>query len=53
MKGRKPIDKNNLTKKVSITLTESEIIKICKLSKKILGVENKSGMIRYWINKHS
>lgn len=38
------------TKILSVSLTFSEIIKLEKISKKILGKKNKSGMIRYWIN---
>jgi len=32
--------------------TPSEIKELEKISKKVLGQKNKSGMIRYWINKY-
>jgi len=40
------------TKVLNLSLTESEILALEKISKKFFGKENKSGMVRYWITKH-
>jgi len=39
------------TKVLNVSLTQTEINLLEVLSKQILGVENKSGLIRYWINQ--
>ena len=39
------------TKVLNVSLTQTEINLLETLSKSILGVENKSGLIRYWINQ--
>lgn len=41
------------TKKVTVSLTSDEENKLIKISKNFFGNSNKSGMIRYWINKFS
>ena len=40
------------TKVLNVSLTSSEIKRLEEISKEVLGVENKSGIIRYWINNH-
>ncbi len=40
------------TKVLNVSLTPTEIKQLEILSKEFLGVENKSGIIRYWINKY-
>jgi hypothetical protein len=39
------------TKKVTITITEEQQRQAKELSKNILGKENISGLVAYWINK--
>lgn len=39
------------TKPRTISLTDTEFENLEKISKDQFGRENKSGMIRYWINK--
>jgi hypothetical protein len=38
------------TKKVTFSLTATEVEQLEKIAKKTLGKPNKSGMISYWIN---
>ena len=40
------------TKVLNVSLTPTEIKRLEKISKDVLGAENKSGMVRYWITKH-
>ena len=40
------------TKVFNASLTPTEIKRLEEISKEVLGTENKSGMIRYWINNH-
>ncbi len=40
-----------LTKAVTISLTEKEEQDLIKVSKEFFGSSNKSGMIRYWITQ--
>lgn len=40
------------TKVLNVSLTPSEIKSLEEISKEFFGKENKSGMVRYWINKH-
>ena len=44
---------NELTKAVTVSMTPTEEEKLERISKEVLGSENKSGMIRYWINQYS
>lgn len=39
-----------LTKKVTFSLTATEIEQLGEIAKTTLGKSNKSGMISYWIN---
>ncbi len=39
------------TKAVTISLTEQEEKDLVKISEEFFGKPNKSGMVRYWINK--
>ena len=39
------------TKVLNISLTPSEIKALEDISREFFGKENKSGMVRYWINK--
>ena len=39
------------TKVFNASLTPTEIKRLEEISKEVLGAENKSGIIRYWINK--
>ena len=41
-----------LTKKVTFSLTATEIEQLEKIAKATLGKPNKSGMISYWINQN-
>ena len=41
-----------LTKKVTFSLTATEIKQLEIIAKNILGKPNKSGMISYWINQN-
>ena len=38
------------TKVLNVSLTPIEIKRLEEISKEVLGTENKSGIIRYWIN---
>ncbi len=38
------------TKVFNASLTPTEITRLEEISKKVLGKENKSGIIRFWIN---
>jgi hypothetical protein len=40
------------TKVFNASLTPTEIKRLEEISKEVLGAENKSGIIRYWINNH-
>jgi len=40
-----------LTKAVTLSLTELEEQNLIKVSKKFFGKSNKSGMVRYWITQ--
>ena len=40
------------TKVLNVSLTPTEIKRLEEISKEVLGTENKSGMVRFWINKH-
>ena len=40
------------TKVLNASLTPTEIKNLEDISKEFFGTENKSGMIRYWINKY-
>ena len=40
-----------LTKAVTISLTEKEEQDLIKVSKEFFGSSNKSGMVRYWITQ--
>lgn len=40
------------TKVLNASLTPTEIKHLEDISKEFFGKENKSGMIRYWINKY-
>jgi hypothetical protein len=40
------------TKVFNASLTPTEIKRLEEISKEVLGTENKSGIIRYWINNH-
>lgn len=40
------------TKVLNASLTPTEINNLENISKEFFGKENKSGMIRYWINKY-
>lgn len=40
------------TKAVTISLTAQEEKDLIEISKKFFGQSNKSGMVRYWINKN-
>ena len=40
------------TKVLNASLTPTEIKNLEDISKEFFGKENKSGMIRYWINKY-
>jgi len=40
------------TKVLNVSLTPSEIKRLKEISKEVLGAENKSGLVRYWINNH-
>ena len=40
------------TKVLNVSLTPSEIKTLEEISKEFFGKENKSGMIRFWINSH-
>ena len=42
-----------LTKKVTFSLTATEIEQLEKIAKNTLGKPNKSGMISYWINQNN
>jgi len=44
--------KKETTKVLNLSLTPSEIKTLENISKEFFGKENKSGMVRYWINKH-
>ncbi len=44
--------KKENTKVLNLSLTPSEIKTLEDISKDFFGKENKSGMVRYWINKH-
>jgi len=44
--------KKETTKVLNLSLTPSEIKTRENISKEFFGKENKSGMVRYWINKH-
>ncbi len=39
------------TKVLNLSLTPSEIKTLEEISKEFFGKENKSAMVRYWINK--
>ena len=39
------------TNVLNLSLTEKEIEALEKISKDFFGTPNKSGMVRYWINK--
>jgi hypothetical protein len=39
------------TKAVTLSLTEQEEKDLIQIPEKFLGQSNKSGMVRYWINK--
>ena len=39
------------TKVLNLSLTESEITALEKISKEFFGSFNKSGMVRYWITQ--
>ncbi len=41
------------TKKVTFSMTKTEETKLEDIATEVLGSANKSGMIRYWINKHN
>lgn len=43
--------KKEKTKVLNLSLTPSEIKTLEKISKEFFGKENKSAMVRYWINK--
>jgi len=43
--------KKETTKVLNISLTPSEIKALEDISREFFGKENKSGMVRYWINK--
>lgn len=45
------MDKKEKTKVLNVSLTPSEIKVLKEISKEFFGKENKSGMVRYWINK--
>jgi len=45
------MDKKEKTKVLNISLTPSEIKALKDISREFFGKENKSGMVRYWINK--
>tara|TARA_B110000093_G_C12765512_1_gene324374 strand:+ start:570 stop:719 length:150 start_codon:yes stop_codon:yes gene_type:complete len=40
------------TKVLNVSLTPTEIKRLEEISKEVLGTENKSGIIRYWLNNH-
>jgi hypothetical protein len=44
--------KKEKTKVLNVSLTPSEIKRLEEISKEVFGKENKSGIIRYWINNH-
>jgi len=45
------MDKKETTKVLNLSLTATEIKTLEEISKVFFGKENKSGMVRYWINK--
>lgn len=45
-------DESEKVKVLAISLTKEEENNLNELSKIILGSKNKSGMVRYWINKY-
>lgn len=46
------MSKKEITKVLNLSLTPSEIKSLEDISREFFGKENKSGMVRYWINKH-
>ena len=46
------MSKKETTKVLNLSLTPSEIKNLEDISREFFGKENKSGMVRYWINKH-
>ena len=49
---RKLKEENEKVKVLTISLTKEEEDNLNELSKIITGTKNKSGMVRYWINKY-
>jgi len=41
-----------LTKNVNFSMTSTEEEKLEQIAKEVLGSNNKSGMVRYWINQY-
>lgn len=46
------MSKKETTKVLNLSLTPSEIKTLEDISKGFFGKENKSGMVRFWINNH-
>ena len=44
--------KKEKTKVLALSSTPTEIKRLEEISKEFFGKENKSGMVRFWINKH-